>query len=186
VTEGGGQLVRLALVGAAGVAAYQFVYRPWALRRDLEELTRQAALAAAARGGGNVTGAAGALVAAACTAGAAAYGAPPTVAGPICQGLAPIAIKGAVVAVKGAIVAGKVIGKGVGTGAKAVGSTVKKGAKVVHSAAHGFGLWGLGDLPYDLGDFEDPHGGPRPRVDRTTQRARARTKQAAAFYLRHL
>lgn len=191
----GEQLARVALVGAAGVAAYQFLYKPWALRRDLEDLARQAALNAAARGSDPIAG----VVAAACTAGAAAYGAPPTIAGPICQGLAPLAIKGAKEVVKGAAIAGKVVGKGIGKGAKAVGSTTKKVAK---SISHGFGLWGLGDV-YDLGDVDD---NPFFRVsarssglDRTTQRARGRVDRtaeprprtrtpatAAAFYLRHL
>jgi hypothetical protein len=172
-------VAKLAIAGAAAWAGYQFLYVPW----RVGELTRQQAAANVARGM-NLTDAANAAVAAGCVAGSAVFGAPPMVSAGICKGLAPLAVAGAKEAVKGAVVAGKLLGKETAKGAKVVASTAKK---VVSSISHGFGLWGLGDLPYD--DFEDPHG--RPRVERTTQSARARTgrtKQAAAadFYLRHL
>lgn len=184
---GSGQLVRVAVVGAAGLAAYQYLYRPWAMARELEAITRAKVLANLNKGMG-IEDAAAEAVATACTAGASVYKVPPALAGPLCKGVG-------LVAVKGAIVAAKEIGKGAvlaGKGAKVAARGVAKGAKAVGSLGKKLGLWGLGD-------FEDPGGNPfaahhqaRSRsVDRTIQsRARGgvRTKQTtgAAFYTRHL
>jgi hypothetical protein len=170
------QLVTLAVVGAAGFAAYQFLYRPWAMQRDLEALTRAQIQANLARGM-SITDAAANAVAGACAAGAAAYKVPPAISGSICQGVGVLAVAGAKQVAKGAVIAGKVlgkgVGKGVGKGAKAVGTGAKKAVK---SISHGFGLWGLEGL-------EDVARTKQPR----RARGPSRTKQsAAAFYLRHL
>ncbi len=190
--SGGGQLVRVAAVAGAGFAAYEFLYKPWAIRRALEEATRAKVLANLNKGMG-IEDAASDAVATACAGAATVYKVPPALSGPLCKGVGLIAVKGAIVAAKeigkGVKLAGKgakVVAKGVGKGAKAVGSVAKK-------LSHGFGLWGLGD-------FEDPGGNPfaahhqarSSGVDRTIQpRARrgVRTKQeptGAAFYTRHL
>ena len=171
-----GQLVQLAALAGAGLAGYFLLYQPWAQRRALEELTRNAIAANRAKGMG-VADAAAHAIAGACTAGAATYKMPPAVAGPLCEGVGLVAVKGALAAAKGAVIVGKftgrgakVVGKGVGKGAKVVGRGIGKAAK---SVRHGFGLWGLGDAYEELGDFEDPHGRPRGR------------SRGAAYYTRH-
>jgi hypothetical protein len=110
--------------GGLGVAGY-VGWKYWQ-----REQVKAATLAEAARlqaGGMSVRDAITNAAAGACTAAAGVYKMPPTVAGPLCKGVAVLAIKGAELAAKGAVIAGKVVGKGVAAGGKAVG----KGAKFV-------------------------------------------------------
>lgn len=184
----GGQLVRVAVVGAAGLAAYEFLYKPWAMARELEAITRAKVLANLNKGMG-IEDAAAEAVATACTAGAAVYKVPSTLAAPLCKGVGLLAVKGAIVAAKEIGKGAKVAGKGIKAGAKGVA----KGAKAVGSLGKKLGLWGLGDFE-DLGDvnpFAAHHQARSSAVDRTTQpraRSRVRTKQptGADFYTRHL
>lgn len=189
----------VALAGGAW-AAYEFLYKPWKIRHDLEALTNAQINANLAKGM-SLTEAADNAVAGACVAGAAVYKVPPEVSASICKGVGVLAVAGAKEAVKGAVIAGKVVGKGVAkaaggvkTAAKAVGSTAKKTA---HAITHGFGLFGV-DVD-ELGDIAAaPFGSRSSGLFRTTApRARrpGRTKQraprqqgaaGAEFYLRHL
>jgi hypothetical protein len=165
-----GQLAQLAALAGAGLAGYFLLYVPWAQRRALEELTRAAILANQAKGMG-VADAAAHAIAGACTAGAAVYKMPPAVAGPLCQGVGLVAVKGAQAAAKGAVIVGKLtgrgakaVGQGVGKGASAVGKGVGKGARKAFKSI--FSDLGLGALA------------PRGRG------ARARTR-GAEYYTRH-
>lgn len=121
--------------GGIGVAGY-FGWRWWQ-----REQIRLATLAEAERlraQGLSLKDSITAAAAKACTATAAGYGMPPAAAGPLCNGIAVVAIKGAELAAKGAVIAGKAIGKGVvvagkgiGKAGAVVGKDVGKGAKFV-------------------------------------------------------
>ena len=183
----GAQLVKVAAAAGAGLAAYQYLYKPWAMRQELERLTRLKVQENLNKGMG-IQDAAAEAVATACAAGATVYKVPPALSGPLCKGVG-------LVAVKGAILAAKEIGKGAklaGKGAKVAARGVAKGAKAVGSVAK--------KLSHFLGDFEAPDDGNpfaahqqarSSAVDRTIQsraRRQVRTKQptGADFYTRHL
>lgn len=181
-------VLQLAVAGAGAAALYQFWWLPYQTRLELERL----ALAAARANVRNGMGAEEAIqqaLAGACTVGATVYKVPPSVAGPLCSVAGVVAEK-----------LGKALGKGAGKAAiaggkatKVAGKAVGKGAVTAAKGVRKAASWlGLGGLPYDLADFEDPHGGrpPAERPARRTGRSQARRQSAAAagaaFYLRHL
>jgi hypothetical protein len=113
------------VVGGGLAAAGYFGYRYWQ-REQMKAATLAEAARLQAAGMGlkdSITEAA----ATACKIAGAAYGVPPQASGPICGGVAKLAIAGAIAAGKGAVIAGKAIGK---AGA-VVGKDVGKGAKFV-------------------------------------------------------
>jgi hypothetical protein len=137
---GGVNLVQLALLGGAGLAGYEFLYKPYAIRRELERATAAAAAASLAKGH-SLTDSVSDAVAGACVVTATVYKVPPNLAAPLCQGVGVVVTKGAVLAAKGAVIAGKAIGKGTVTAVKAVGhagavtgKTVGKAGKFVITA----------------------------------------------------
>jgi hypothetical protein len=121
-TNGAGVLV----VGGGLAAAGYFGYRYWQREQMKAATLAEAARLQAERGMGlkdSITEAA----ATACKVAGAAYGVPPQASGPICSGVAKLAIAGAIAAGKGAVIAGKAIGKGTVAAGKGIG----KGAKFV-------------------------------------------------------
>lgn len=120
-TNGAGVLV----VGGGLAAAGYFGWRYWQ-----REQMRAATLAEAARlqaAGMGLKDSITEAAATACKVAGAAYGVPPAASGPICGGVAKLAIAGAIAAGKGAVIAGKAIGKGTVAAGKGIG----KGAKFV-------------------------------------------------------
>lgn len=174
----------IVVAGAGAFGLYHLWWVPYQARLEVERL----ALAAAAANVKNGMGAEEAIqhaLAGACTAGAVAYKVPPSVSGPLCSAAGVVAEKLGKAIGKGAIVGGKKIGAGTKVAAKAVGKGAKTAAKGVKTAAKGArkvaGWLGLGALPYDLADFEDPHGRPvAERPARGTRRSQA-TIYAARF-----
>lgn len=116
----GASLVQLALLGGAGLAGYEFLYKPYAIRKELERATAAAAAANLAKGH-SLTDSVSDAVAGACVVTATVYKVPPNLAAPLCQGVGVVVTKGAILAAKGAVIAGKAIGKGTVTAVKAVG-----------------------------------------------------------------
>ena len=198
----------IVVAGGAALGFYHLWWLPYQARLEVERLALAAAAANVKKGMGAEEAIQHAL-AGACTAGAVAYKVPPSVSGPLCSAAGVVAEKLGKAIGKGAIVGAKKLGTGTKTAAKAVGKTTKTAAKGVRKAAR----WlGLGALPYDLADFEDPHGRPAPERPATRERrsqatiyaARYRdvpgdvpwrwaspkprrpSAAAAAFYLRHL
>lgn len=114
------------LLGAAGLATVGYYgYRYWQ-----REQMRAATMAEAARlqaAGASVKDAITEAAATACRATGVTYGIPPAASGPICSGVAKVAIAGAIAAGKGAAIAGRAIGKGTVAAGKGIG----KGAKFV-------------------------------------------------------
>jgi hypothetical protein len=128
------QIVKLVVVGAAGLGAYKFLYEPWAARRALQEIT-EAQIRAGMQQGMGIEEAAQRAIAGACVVAAAAYKVPPEASGAICQGVGVLAEKGVKLAARGAVIAGKVVGRGaaivgrgIGTGVKAAVYTAPKAA----------------------------------------------------------
>lgn len=116
---------RVLVVGGGLAAAGWFGWRYWQ-----REQMRAATLAEAARlqaSGMGLKDSITEAAATACKVAGAAYGVPPSASGPICGGVAKLAIAGAIAAGKGAVIAGKAIGK---AGA-VVGKDIGKGAKFV-------------------------------------------------------
>ncbi len=126
------QLVKLALLGGAGFAAYKLVYQPWAFREEVRRRTEEEAARLAA-GGMGIEEATQKALAGACVAAAALYKVPPSVSAATCQGVGVVVEKTLKVVGKGAVIAGKAIGSGIATGAQAVGSGVKTGVLAVGS-----------------------------------------------------
>jgi hypothetical protein len=126
------KLVKVALVGGVGFAAYKLVYQPWAFREEVRKRAEAEALRLAA-GGMGIEQATQQALAGACVAAAAIYKVPPGASAGICQGVGIVVEKTLKVAAKGAVIAGKAIGSGVATGVKAVGSGVKTGVLAVGS-----------------------------------------------------
>lgn len=180
----GSPVLPIVVAGAGAYGLYHLWWVPYQARLEVERLALAAAAANVKKGMGPEEAVQKAL-AVACTAGATAYKVPPSVSGPLCSVAGVLATKLGKVVGKGAIAGGKKIGAGTKVAAKAVGKTTKTAAKGVRKAAR----WlGLGALPYDLADFEDPHG--RPPAERPARRKRRsvgpRREGAAAYYLRHL
>ncbi len=116
---------RALVVGGGLAAAGYFGWRYWQ-REQMKAATLAEAARLQAAGMGlkdSITEAA----ATACKVAGAAYGVPPSASGPICGGVAKLAIAGAIAAGKGAVIAGKAIGKGTVAAGKGIG----KGAKFV-------------------------------------------------------
>lgn len=109
--------------GGIGVAGY-FGWRWWQ-----REQIRLATLAEAARlratQGMSLKDSIRTAAAGACTATAAGYGMPPAAAGPLCTGVATIAIAAGELGIKGAKIASKAIGKGVVSAGKGIGRGAK-------------------------------------------------------------
>jgi len=126
------QLVKVALLGGVGFAAYKLVYQPWAFREEVRRRTEAEATRLAA-GGMGIEEATQKALAGACVAAAAIYKVPPNVSAATCQGVGIVVEKTLKVVGKGAVIAGKAIGSGVKTGVMAVGSGVKTGVLAVGS-----------------------------------------------------
>ncbi len=126
------QLVKLALLGGAGFAAYKLVYQPWAFREEVRRRTEEEAMRLAA-GGMGIEEATQKALAGACVVAASLYKVPPSVSAATCQGVGVVVEKTLKLAGKGAVIAGKAIGSGVKTGVLAVGSGVKTGVLAVGS-----------------------------------------------------
>lgn len=121
-------LVKVAVVGGAGFAAYEFLYKPYAQRKELERLTQLAILSQ----GKSLTESTQDAIAGACMAAAAAkLKMPPELAASSCKGIGVLATKGIQLAAKGAVVVGKGIGKGTVAAVKGVGKGTVAATKAV-------------------------------------------------------
>jgi hypothetical protein len=120
-TNGAGVLV----VGGGLAAAGYFGYRYWQ-RQQMAAAAVAAAEEARARGMSLKDGLTTAA-ATACKMVGSAYGVPPSASGPLCGGLAKLAVATTEATIKGAVIAGKAIGKGTVAAGKGIG----KGAKFV-------------------------------------------------------
>jgi hypothetical protein len=120
-------IVPLAIFGGAGLALYEFAYKPWAARQAVAAATAAAAKANLAKGMGIEEAAQNAIAGACVAAAVAKLHMTPDQAAPLCKGIGVLTEKGLKYAGKGAIIAGKEVGKA----AVVVGKEVEKGAVAV-------------------------------------------------------